>query len=79
MTVQRLFESYLFENGYDVDDYEDGNLFNQFLLINNSIRREYGERTKTTRCSIMIYNNTQFYAIYSIYPFHKLILKMSIR
>ena len=35
MIVQRLFESYLFENGYDMDDDQDGNLLNHFLLINN--------------------------------------------
>lgn len=41
------------------------------------VRREYGERTKTTIYSITSDKNTQFYAIYSIYPFSILMLKMS--
>jgi len=49
------------------------------IILAENFRREYGERTKTTRCSITSDEITKLYAIYSIYPFRILMLKMSMR
>jgi hypothetical protein len=48
-------------------------------VIGCVVRREYGERTKTTRCSIRIVKNNVCYAICSVYPINILMLNSKIQ